>query len=51
MNEKRRDALRIATVLGLAITAGILKPTDVLAADWKSSGFDAKSLQMSLIHI
>jgi sulfur-oxidizing protein SoxY len=48
MNEKRRDALRIATVLGLAISAGLLKPTDVLAADWKSSGFDAKSLQEAL---
>lgn len=48
MNQSRRDVLRIATVLGLAITAGILKPTDVFAADWKSGGFDAKSLQEAL---
>lgn len=46
MNQNRRDVLRISSVLGLAITAGLLKPSDVFAAgDWKSSGFDAKTLE------
>lgn len=48
MDQKRRDMLRISTVLGMAITAGLIKPTDVFAADWKSGGFDAKSLQDTL---
>ncbi|GAB3435903.1 thiosulfate oxidation carrier protein SoxY [Massilia solisilvae] len=48
MNQKRRELLRIATVMGLAISAGIIKPTEALAADWNSSGFDAKSLADAL---
>jgi sulfur-oxidizing protein SoxY len=48
MNQKRRELLRIATVMGLAISAGILKPGEALAADWNASGFDAKSLADAL---
>jgi sulfur-oxidizing protein SoxY len=48
MNQKRRELLRIATVMGLAVSAGILKPGVALAADWNASGFDAKSLADAL---
>jgi sulfur-oxidizing protein SoxY len=48
MNQKRRELLRIATVMGLAVSAGILKPGEALAADWNASGFDAKSLADAL---
>jgi sulfur-oxidizing protein SoxY len=34
--------------MGLAISAGILKPGEALAADWNASGFDAKSLADAL---
>ncbi|HYD61610.1 MAG TPA: thiosulfate oxidation carrier protein SoxY [Noviherbaspirillum sp.] len=45
MNQNRRDMLRITSVLGLAITAGLLKPTDVFAAEWQGKVFEAKSLE------
>jgi sulfur-oxidizing protein SoxY len=48
MNQNRRDALRIGSILGLAITAGLLKPSDVFAADWQANVFDAKSLEAAL---
>lgn len=48
MNQKRRELLRIATVMGLAISAGIVKPTAAMAADWNASGFDAKTLADAL---
>lgn len=48
MNQNRRELLRIATVMGLAVTAGILKPGSALAADWNGSGFDAKTLDETL---
>jgi sulfur-oxidizing protein SoxY len=48
MNQKRRELLRIATVMGLAISAGIIKPNEALAADWNGSGFDAKTLADAL---
>jgi sulfur-oxidizing protein SoxY len=48
MNQNRRELLRIATVMGLAISAGILKPGLALAADWNASGFDAKTLADAL---
>ncbi|HEY1042946.1 MAG TPA: thiosulfate oxidation carrier protein SoxY [Telluria sp.] len=44
MNQNRRDALRIGSILGLAITAGLLKPGEVLAGEWQANMFDAKSL-------
>ena len=48
MNQNRRDALRIGSILGLAITAGLIKPGDVFAADWQSTMFDAKTLDDAL---
>ena len=45
MNQQRRDALRISTVMSLAIAAGLLKPSDVFAADdWNKAAFDGKSV-------
>lgn len=48
MNQQRRDALRITTVLGLAISAGILKPSDIFAADWNKAAFETKSVNDAL---
>jgi sulfur-oxidizing protein SoxY len=48
MNQNRRELLRIATVMGLAVTAGIFKPGSAFAADWNTSGFDAKSMDDAL---
>lgn len=45
MKQSRRDILRIASVLGMAFTAGLLKPADVFAAEWSQKVFDAKSLE------
>lgn len=44
MNQNRREVLRISTILGMAITAGLLKPSDVFGADWNNKAFDAKNL-------
>ena len=45
MNQSRRDILRITSVLGMAFTAGLLKPSDVFAAEWNKTAFEAKSLE------
>lgn len=45
MNQSRRDAMRIATVLGLAVSAGILTPGQAFAAEWNAKAFDAKTLK------
>lgn len=45
MNQSRRDVLRITSVLGMAFTAGLLKPSDVFAAEWSEKVFDAKTLE------
>jgi len=45
MNQNRRDVLRISSVLGMAFTAGLLKPSDVFASEWSQKVFDSKSLQ------
>lgn len=45
MKQTRRDVLRIASVLGMAFTAGLLKPSDVFASEWDAKVFDAKSLE------
>lgn len=42
---QRRDFLRISTAFSLAFAAGLLKPADVLAAEWNNKAFDAKTLQ------
>ena len=45
MNQQRRDALRITTVLGLAVAAGLISPADALAAEtWNTAAFDTKNL-------
>ena len=44
MNLQRRDALRISTVMGLALAAGLFKSSDVLAEEWNKGAFDGKSL-------
>ena len=44
MNQSRRDAMRIASVLGLAVAAGIIKPGMAIAADWNANAFNAKTL-------
>lgn len=45
MNQSRRDMLRITSVLGMAFTAGLLKPSDVFAGEWNKTAFEAKSLE------
>ena len=44
MNQQRRDALRISTVVGLAVAVGLLRPLEALADDWNKAAFDAKNL-------
>ena len=45
MNQQRRDALRITTVLGLAVAAGLMSSSEARAADaWNSAAFDTKSV-------
>jgi sulfur-oxidizing protein SoxY len=44
MNQSRRDAMRIASVLGLAVAAGIIKPGMAFAAEWNANAFNAKTL-------
>lgn len=44
MNQQRRDALRISTVLGLAVAAGLLTPAEARAEEWNKAAFDTKSL-------
>ena len=45
MNQQRRDALRVTTVLGLAVAAGLISPGEALAAEsWNAAAFDTKNL-------
>lgn len=44
MNQQRRDAMRISTVLGLAVAAGLLRPSDVFASDWNKNAFETKTV-------
>lgn len=44
MNQQRRDALRITTVFGLALAAGLLKTSDAQAAEWNGAAFDTKNV-------
>lgn len=45
MNQQRRDALRISTVLGLAVAAGLITPHEARAAEgWNNAAFDTKNL-------
>ena len=45
MEQGRRDIMRIAAVLGTAFAAGVLKPSDVFAAEWSAKVFESKSLE------
>lgn len=45
MNQSRRDMLRITSVLGMAFTAGLLKPSDVFAGEWNKTAFTAKNIE------
>lgn len=45
MNQQRRDALRLSTVLGLAVAAGLITAREALAAEgWNSAAFDTKTV-------
>lgn len=44
MNQQRRDAMRITTVFGLALAAGLLKPSEALALEWNGAAFDTRTL-------
>lgn len=43
MDQGRRDALRISSVLGLAIAAGLISPAEANAEEWNKNAFDAKN--------
>lgn len=48
MNQSRRNLLRAssgATVMALATSVGILKSSNLYAAEWNKAAFDTKSLQ------
>jgi sulfur-oxidizing protein SoxY len=44
MNPQRRELLRLGSALGLALSAGLLTPTQVFGATWNKPAFDAKSV-------
>lgn len=47
MDQSRRDVLKTgggATVLALAIAAGLIKPGDAIAATWNKAAFETKNL-------
>ena len=51
MNTKRRTFLKgagAASTVAVAVAAGLLKPTEVLAADWNKAAFDAKGVPDAL---
>lgn len=48
MNQNRREMLRITTIFGIALSAGLLKPSDVFAAEWSQKIFEAKGLEEAL---
>ena len=51
MNTKRRTFLKgagAASTVAVAVAAGLLKPTEVLAAEWNKAAFDAKGVPDAL---
>lgn len=42
--QQRRDMLRMTTVFGLALAAGLLKTSDALAEEWNKAAFDTKNV-------
>jgi len=51
MNKSRRDFFRTSSMLGLVIASGFYGSNNVLAAEWKSNSFGAKSLADALKEI
>ena len=54
LDPSRRDALRIASALAIAFSAGLLKPSEVFAevawgSDWNGAVYSAKSLEAFVI--
>ncbi|MGE4369569.1 MAG: thiosulfate oxidation carrier protein SoxY [Burkholderiaceae bacterium] len=47
MNQQRRSVLKLSTVLGLAVAAGILRPEQAMAAqqEWNKKAFEAKTVK------
>ena len=41
----RRQVLRLSSVLGLALAAGVIAPAEVSAAEWNGKAFEGKSLE------
>ncbi|HSY28923.1 MAG TPA: thiosulfate oxidation carrier protein SoxY [Burkholderiaceae bacterium] len=48
MDQLRRDTLRISSVLGLAVAAGLLGPINAAAEEWNKDAFDAKNYNDAL---
>ena len=44
MDQERRDFIRIASALSVALGAGILLPSAVLAKEWEGNLIDAKTV-------
>ncbi len=47
-NPQRRELLRLGSALGLALSTGLLTPSQVFGATWNQSLFDAKSVADAL---
>lgn len=47
MNKQRRSVLKLSTVLGLAVAAGVLRPQEAWAVqqEWNKKAFEAKSVE------
>lgn len=43
MNQSRRQVIQTLSVLGLAVAAGLIKPTDALAIEWQGKLFEMKN--------
>lgn len=49
MNQKRREVLKLSTVFALAVSAGIMTPRQVFAAqNWNEDAFDAHTLEEAI---
>lgn len=48
MDQGRRNALKMASALGLAFAGGLLGPLNAFAAEWKAKSFEAKGLENAL---
>lgn len=51
MDQQRRDLLHIGAALSLAFAAGILKPSDVFAADWNKNLFQVGNFKEALLEL